>query len=62
MPKIMLAKLRKFVKLLVHYAPLVLEHCVVTDHVMASATMARRAAIDRDLGRWEAVSQRVLIA
>lgn len=62
MTKIMLAKLSTFVELQVHSATLVLEHDVVTDHVMASATTARLAAIDRDLGRWDDVSQRAITA
>ena len=46
-------KLSNLVVLKAEYAALVLEHDVVTDHVIALATTARLEALDSALIRWE---------
>ncbi len=48
-----LEKLSNLVVLQAQYEALVLEHDVVTDHVIASATMKRLEALDLALIRWE---------
>lgn len=47
-------KRNNLVELQAQYEPLVLEHDVVTDSVIASATTARIEASDLELIRWEA--------